>query len=303
MSVDLTLLKSTDTRALGFCIYGPSGLRKTLGIHTLPPPILMIDFEGGTSSLMPWIARRRNWNSKEWTSFTQEDRVNYLSRVPPAVQSLSAIRIQPGPLIDVVWFDPMDVASYDYLVQVVAEIDTKYYSTVAVDSLQEFSADIQTFSKGAGKQHLTMTDTGAWGPAQERAAILLRRLRSLREKGIFQYFTCSEQIDKDYVVDPRNQKQGAREEPFSIKGTANVPGKLTSQLQHFCDIMMHARFMGPNPVWVAKAEPIGGSGASWEAKDRTGRLTEDYNPPNIRLILDQIYGEETRRKIYARPGA
>jgi hypothetical protein len=125
-------------------------------------------------------------------------------------------------------------------------------------------------------------------------------MRNMRDKGVFIYTTCSEAIDKDYVTDPRGQAAGTGvQEPYSVKGTVNVSGQVVPMVQHTHDVMMRARAMGDNIVWVSQPEPISNSGAMWEAKDRTGRIQDKYSPTNIRTILDQVYGQERRKQIYA----
>ncbi len=290
------LLTATEGRATAVLVYGASGTKKTHGIHTLPPPILALDFEGGNQSIMPWLRSRVDWNGERKINYTDEDRNRFSEMVKPELRSST---IKPGPYIDLIWFDPLKYESYMVLMKEIASFDKSRYNSISIDSLQEFCAETQTYSRGPGKENLTMTETGSWGGAQERAMLLLRYIRSLRDQGIFTYMTCSEMIDKDYVTDPRNQKKGASEEPFLVKGTANLPGKLTSFVQHICDLQLHGRSMMGNVVWVSKPEPVGGGSAMWEVKDRFGRLVNDYNQPNCRLLLDQVYGEETRKKIYA----
>lgn len=294
--IPLDLLRLTENRAVATLVYGPSGTKKTFGVHTLPPPICHFDFEGGNQSILPWVRSRVDWDGSNRIDYSDQDRENFMSMLKPG---LNTSRIKPQPLIDITWFDPMNFDCYNVLVQRVVNFEKEKYNSFSCDSLQEFATETQTFSKGVGRSQLTMNESGAWGNAQERAGMLLRYMRSLRNQGVFIYFTCSEQIDKDYVVDPRNQSKNAKEEPFIVKGTANVPGKMTSFVQHVTDFMFHTRTLMGNIVWVSKPEPVGGGMAMWEVKDNFGRLKQDYNEPNMRLILDQVYGEETRKKIYA----
>lgn len=138
-----------------------------------------------------------------------------------------------------------------------------------------------------------------WSNAQERAKIQMRKVKNYRDQGVFVYFTCSETIDKDYVTDPRSASPGqVPEQPYSVKGTANVPGQLAPTVQHVCDIMAHTRAMNGQTIWVTKPEPLQAGSASWEAKDRTGRISNHYNDPNVRKILDQVYGQDIRKRIY-----
>lgn len=296
------LLKLTNFQALSLLVYGGPGLRKTFGVHTLPPPILLCDTEGGTSSLSPWIRKRRFYDQSSWTTFSPEDRQKAFDMLSEANRKwLEAnTRITPGPYIDVVQFDPTLPGSWDYQVKTIADFDPSSYNSLAVDSLQEFSVETQTYSKSKkGVNVDEPMEVNYWASAQERAKIQLRKLKNLRNSGVFIYMTCSEMIDKEYVTDPREKGKGAQVElPYSIKGTANLPGQLAPSIQHFTDVMLRARKMGNDVVWMSEPEALP-SGAQWEAKDRTGRLEGKFQSPNVRKILDQIYGEETRREIYA----
>lgn len=287
--IPTTLLKLTDYKALGFAIYGGPGLDKTKGVATLPPKTLLLDFEGGTTSLMPWIHRTRSWDEASWHEYSQADR--------EAVFQPERSFIKPAPYIDIIHFDPTIVECYDAVVTTVTQFKPETYSSLALDSLHEFSAETQTFTKGKGNELLPMS--GNWSGAQERAAILLRKMRAFRDSGVFIYLTSSEQVDKDYVTDPRSAKKGETpQEPYSVKGTLNVPGKLVSAVQHAVDVMGHARSMNGSTKWVFKPEPLPGGSAQWEAKDRTGRIKTEYCTPNIRQIMKEIYGEEVARQIY-----
>lgn len=294
------LLKMTGGRALGFCIYGGPSMKKTLGVHTCPPPIQLHELEGGGEGLIPWIRRVREWNG-EWEVYSQEHREKAYSMLSESIREVDKAKgfIKPGPYIDLIHYDSMDYQTYNKLVENIANFSPEHYNTFAIDSLQEFAQDTQTFSKGDGRSFEPMT-VNLWGPAQERASILLRKIRNYRDKGVFVYLTGSEMIDKDYVTDPRETKTGMRpEEPYSVKGTVALPGKLAGALTHLVDIMLHARPLQGEAKWISQAEPLPGGSAHWEAKDRTGRLGEKYNEPNVRKLLNQVYGEEGRRAIYA----
>src|SRR5260370_19688087 len=283
MSIPLELLKLTDRRAPGFAVYGGPGLWKTYTIHSCPYPILLHDFEGGAGSLLPWMRAVRKWNESQWTKVTQEDRTAAWSMLPPFLQS--SAKIKPNPLIDVIKYDVFERESYNHFVGQIGSTDLKSYSTIAIDSLQEFSIEVQSFAKGGGELAFEPIAGGSpqvWGPIQERTAIALRRLRAYRDSGVFVYMTGSEVIDKDYVTDPRSAKKGSQpEEAYSIKGTINLPGKLAGTVPHLVDVLAHARALNGEPVFVTAQEPLPGGSAHWEAKDRFGRL-DKYMAPNIR---------------------
>lgn len=304
MAIPLDLLRLTDSRALGFCIYGGAGFKKTLGIHTLPPPILMHDWEGGTTPLLPWLRRSRQWDApkSDWITYTDEDRKEAVDLLPEKVRASMPLR--PAPYIDVVYYDNMNAECYGQWIKDIIEFSPADYSSIAVDSLQEHTGAIKSMAKSKGSE-LEAMNNRFWGDVQDKSIAALRFLRNLRAKGIFIYLTCSEHIDKEYVTDPRanmGQPKGRasyNELPYSIKGTVNVSGQVVAGVQHTVDIMMRARKNVNEVIWVKDPEPIGsGTGAMWEAKDRTGRMSESHNDPNIRLILDQIYGEARRKAIY-----
>lgn len=309
MAVPKSLLTLTNNKAVGFCIYGKGGQRKTFGVHTLPYPIEFHDFEGGSTPIMPWIRRSRDWNETTWINHSQQDRERALSLVSTEnrdyLMGEHGPRIPPMGLIDVVYYDVMNLTSYDNFVANITNFDYAKYNSIAIDSLHEFSMDTQTYSKGkVGWLNTDVMHVKLWAPAQERAGVQLRLLKNYRDKGVFVYMTGSEFIDKDYVNDPRDQNNprdqnhSGKEQAYSVAGTVKVPGQLVAVVQHITDIMLRARTMGDRPTWVLKQEPLP-SGAYWETKDRTGRLKFPYHEPNVRRLIDQIYGEELRKEIYA----
>lgn len=295
------LLEMTASRAIGICIYGGPGMKKTLGVHTCPPPIELHEFEEGDECLMPWIRRVRRWDEGGWTPVSQEIRQAAYDMLSPSIREENEKQgyVKPAPYIDIIRYNSLEWECYDQLVVNISNFRTESYNTLAVDSLQEFSQETQTFSKGRGNELTPMT-VNLWGGAQERAAILLRKMRNFRGQGVFIYLTGSEQIDKDYVTDPRETKKGVRvEEPYSVKGTVALPGKLAGTLPHLVDVMMHARPQLGSPIWVSQPEPLPGGSAHWEAKDRSGRISDTFIKPSVRRILDYIYTESVRKAIYA----
>jgi hypothetical protein len=214
--------------------------------------------------------------------------------------------LKPAPLIDIITFDVLSQnlegktsPAYDEMFKVIANFDFQQYNSIAIDPLVEFSQQNQTQSKlKSGGSAFDPIEVKWWGGAQERAAILLRRLRNYRDQGVFVYFTSSEFIDKDYGTDPRSANKGEKpEEPYCIKGTINVPGKLVREINHMVDIQCHARMMNGQPIWVTKEEPARGGSFNWEAKDRTGRIPEMYIQPNCRKIIEWVYGKEAWQAI------
>ena len=288
------LLLLTESRALGLLVYGAGGLRKTNSISTLPPPILMFDWEGGAVSVLPWIRRRREWDEGKWTVYPDDIRQKAFDMVGEGV-------IKPSPYIDVISCDPMESDAYSHALEEISNLDLGAYNSVAIDPLYELSAGVQSFSKVQAGISVTDEIKGQWPGIQERTSILLRRLRSYRSSGIFIFLTCSEDVQKDYAKSQWEKRaRGAPPpEPYSVKGTLHMPGKMPSSIQHLVDIQLRARTMSGSPIWVAKEEALPGGTAGREAKDRTGRLKDPYCPPNWRSILNQVYGEEGRKAIYA----
>jgi hypothetical protein len=277
-------------------VYGGPGLKKTFAIHSCPFPIRLHDFDKGTGPLIPWVRRRRNWHDSNWLQLTQADRQVAYDMLPVELQREATIR--PNPLIDIISYDVFSAESYNHFIMNIGNLDPQY-NTEAVDSLQEFSIEVQSFSKGGGTAALEpISNALLWGPIQERTAIALRRLRSYRDSGIFVYMTGSEVIDKDYVTDPRASRRGAQpEEAYSIKGTINLPGKMAGTVPHLVDVLAHARSLNGTTQFVTQHEPLPGGAATWEAKDRFGRL-DKYMQPNVRAFFEKIYGEAIARVIY-----
>ncbi len=299
------LLKNFQGRALGTCIYGNGGLKKTLAIRTLPAPILELDFEGGSGSLGPWTRRIRRWDEKGWRKYSQAEREQLMSMVSP--ENLKHALLKPAPLVDIISFATMTVnadatksPAYDEAVQVIGNLNGNEYNSLAVDPLVEFSQLTQSQSKVSMRVDvLAPMHVKLWQGAQERAAIMLRQLREYRDKGLFVYLTSSEFVDKDYGTDPREGSAQQKEEPYAIKGTLNVPGQLVTKLNHMVDLQFHVRMMNGEPVWVTQEEPARSGSFNWEAKDRTGRIQEKYVKPNMRTVIEQVYGVEAKNAIYS----
>lgn len=290
-----TLLTLTESRAPGICVYGGPGRKKTHSAYTLPGPVLLLDFEGGSGSVMPWVARKRNSDQSNWTIVSQEERE--LAQAMTREEYRGSIVRKPGPIIDCIWFDTLRYESYHEFVSILGNLPGPYNSIV-LDSMKEFSFDTQTFSKGAGGVFEPM-ELKLWGGAQERAAIALRRLKNLRDSGVVIYLIGTELIDKDYVTDPRSLQPGQRpEQPFSVTATVDAPGKLVGVIVHVVDILLHARPLNNEITWVSDPEPLPAGNCSWEAKDRFKRL-ERFNAPNFHAMFAKLYGAETRDKIYA----
>lgn len=300
MSIPIELLQEYGDSAIGIVVYGNAGLYKTNSIYTLPPPIMMSNWDKGPMSLLPWLRRVRHWDSKQWRDVSPEARTRAYERLNEQAKArVQANRIPPNPFIDMITYDNMNVDSYAQWEVDILSLDASEYNSVAVDSLQEHSSGLQTQFKGKGREMEDM-QSKHWGEVQSKNIAALRYLRNLKDRGLFVYLTGSEFIDKDYVTDPRSAGKGnAPQEPFIIRGTINVTGKLVPAVQHCTDIMFRARTLNGQVVWVKDEEPVGAGGAMWQAKDRTGCLKQKYNPPNVRLVLDDIYGEEVRKLIYS----
>ncbi len=296
--IPIELLALTNRQAPGFLVYGQAGLKKTFGSHTLPPPILFFDMgEGGTAPLMPWIRRTRKWDDTSWTLVSQEarEKASTLVTIPSEERS----HIPPAGLIDVIRFETFEPASWEHFVLVLGSFELVCrYSSIVVDSLQEMSVDVQTFTKGKdGINAYEPMVVKQWAPVQERTAIQLRRSRDYRNHGIFIYLIGSESIDKAYVTDPRSTNKGERiEQPYSTKGTVNVPGQMVNVIPHLVDVMLHARVMNGSVSWICAKESIA-PGCAWETKDRYGRL-ELYQQPNFYAICKQLYGPDGAKEIY-----
>lgn len=291
------LLKATEGKAPSICTYGGAGLRKTNAIATAPYPILMMDIgEGGTASITPWIRRRRDSNETTWEDYSDEDRQRSVDLLRKDVRE--QMPIKPAPYIDVIHYNNMRVESWDELTRDIGNFSYDFYNTLVLDSLHEFSEGAKTFSRGRGNEHKVMTEVPfAWAQAQERAMVKLNILREFRFKGVFLYTTGSEDISKDYVKNPMEKgSQGA--EPYSIRGTVNMPGKLADAVGHKPDILFHAKLINQRVAWMCEPEPLPGGGAWWDGKDRFGRC-DNPSEPNFRRIFERLYGKEGMQAIYA----
>jgi hypothetical protein len=316
MAIAPELLKATNGRGLAICTYGTAGTRKTLAIATLPAPVLVLDFEGGAGTLNPWIRTILSWSTMEPVTFSQQERLEVFERLDPHIRSL--LPLPPGPYCDVISFDTLEPASWNTFMKVLGNFEHSYYRSLAIDSLQAFSVETQTLSKAMGinpkdisavtREIIAQTPMSGqlWSPAQSYAQSVLNLITSIKNRGVMVYLTAGENIDKDYVTDPRSQTRDTKELPYSILGSVLMPGKMANEVVHAVDLLMHAkphtRYQDGatvnNSIWVTRPEPlIGGSGAYWVAKDRYGRLPPVVEP-NFVAILKTIYGEAAARAIY-----
>lgn len=302
MPVPLNLLELTNDRALGIMVYGGPGMRKTLGVASLPYPIRHYDVEGGDGPLLPWTRRTRRIDSSTWKVVPQTTRELAIKLLNPKAQKANAeLRIPPAPLIDVIYVDPLEPAGYSKMVDDLTNSDFADYNSISIDPMQDFSRLVQSYSKQQKSHDINEPISGIWQGIQERTAIMLRRLRAQRLKGIFIYLTCSAQIDKDYVDNIMEKRPHGTPppEPYSVKGTVNMPGKMTEEMQHLTDVMFHVEALNGSPAWYCTPKALPGGVAHWEAKDRLGRLGDLFYTGNMRIVLDQMYGEDIRKQIYA----
>jgi hypothetical protein len=297
LAIPKELLKATEDRAAGVVPYGRPGTKKTLGFHTCIPPGLLLDFEGGTAPLSPWVHRKRT-SRGTWTTITQEEREYFFSLIRKEVLA-SMTQIKPAPLLDIISFDNTTVQAYEDFIEIVGNFDYTYYNSLGLDSLHEYSGQTQTRAKGPGNELRTMNDVSwSWVRAQEIATTYLRKLRNYRDYGVLLYMTGAEGVSKDYVNNPMSKAKGeAPPEPYSVMGTVELPGRLAEALVHIPDILVHTRLLNGQVVWVTEPEALPGGGAYWDAKDRWGRL-DRFELPSLRSIMKKLYGEQTYGEIY-----
>lgn len=294
MAIPSEALRLTKGLALGVAVYGRSGLKKSLAKHTLPGPVLDFDFEGGNIALMPWIRRWRHYDSSTWTEVSQDYRREIHALIPRDKQ---ATTIAPQPIIDSVWYDNTKRSAYSTFAVDLANFDCDRYNSLCIDSLSEFSASVQTYSKKDGAE-MDPVKTAEWPGIQERTAMQLRQARNYRNSGVFIYLIGQERINEVYVRNPRTKAQGEKpEEPYAINGGIAIPGKMVEAVQYVTDLMARARKVGPENKFVFKPETIGSSGQTWDAKDRTGRVSNTTSP-NFREIFKEIYGTAGYEAIY-----
>ncbi len=306
MSIPLNLLAATESRAPGIGVYGGAGMKKTHAACTLPPPVLHLDIgEGGTGSILPWVHRRRNSDSKVWTTYTQAQREHFLSLCDESVlgdgkKLLPTYPWKPKPCVDVIHFDNTRYDSYQEMVEVIGNFDHTYYNSLSLDSLHEYAVETQTFAKGKDGFMKLMNDVAfSWVGAQERAFQGLRRLRNYRDNGVFIYLVGSEDIAKDYVKNPMEKRDKGETVPeaYSVRGTVLAPGALANGISHIPDVLCHTKLVNGAIVWVTEPEMLPGGGAHWDAKDRFGRLKKWENA-NIISICRRLYGVEGANAIY-----
>lgn len=122
--------------------------------------------------------------------------------------------------------------------------------------------------------------------ATERMNMFVRRCKDYRNRGIEIVFTAHEDIEKIYARGGAMAKKGeSAPDPVAVKGWPDFPGKRAPD--EFCraaDNVLHVRYVGGKPSWIARRESIGTGAEYWEVKDRFngpaiqgGVLPADYN--------------------------
>lgn len=304
--IDKHLLSATNLEAPCFCVYGGPGLKKSHAVHSLPPPILVHQFDqGGSASYLPWIRRIRTSDpAAKWHDYNQADRESWATLVN--TEKVTPSTIKPSAYVDVITYDITSPATFDHFKSNVGNFDFQEYNSEVIDSLQELSFDVRTYTKGMkGKDINTLMGEIAfsWSQAQERTQIALRSLGGRRRQGVFVYMIGAQTIAKDYVKNPFEKKEKGEgdAEAYNIQGTVDLPGQLANSIGHGPDLLLHARLMSidgkEQPIWISEPEMLPGGSAWWDAKDRYGRLKK-LCWPNFRSIMDQLYGVEGRKAIY-----
>lgn len=167
------------------------------------------------------------------------------------------------------------------------------YATIAIDSGHEwarltFSYDMKKHAgqwrKGALDEQLRMPFN--YPGATERINMMVRRFKDFKAAGMNIVIPVHEQIEKVYakggMITPKGQ---IAQEPIAVKGWPNFPGSTCpTEVIGACDNVFRVRRVNQQVIWVCVAEPLGGGGDNWIAKDR-------FNAPAIQPYLPPSYEE------------
>jgi hypothetical protein len=216
-------------------IYGEFGTHKTRFIRTFPKPIRIEDTDLGTRSI-------------------KED-------------------IDKGG-IDVLYWDSDNEETYAKVLEDIANFKPAAYRTLAIDSGSELEKCCLAKSRGVSGHEFT--ELSDWNPGGERFGKLVRTLRwySLAY-GTQVIITSNEEVDKEYPKGGAYIMSGGKlvaQEPTSLKGLPDLAGKWAKKSARLVDVIGHARMINNQPALCFIRESIGGGGAFWEVKDRTGKL-------------------------------
>jgi hypothetical protein len=245
-------------------IYGEFGTHKTRFISTFPKPLQIEDLDLGLRSIVEEVKKGG---------------------------------------IDVTHYDSDDPQAYDRVLESVANFDKAKYRALAVDSASELEKS--TLAKAKSVRGGELIELPDWNPSGERFGILIRRLRWLAiAYGVQCIVTSNEDIDREYAKGSAFVKDGQKlvmQEPTSIKGLPDLAGKWAKKCCRLFDLIGHSRIVGgarPYPVISFVRESIGGGGAHWEVKDRTGKLEKYKNglcPPDWNELWGVIKGGDYSR--------
>ena len=243
-----------DGDGITWWIYGEFGTHKTRFIRTFPHPIRLLDFDLGTRSIQDDIAKGG---------------------------------------IDVIHFDSEDPSTYERGLEHIANFDFNKYATLAVDSAAELEKSCIAKAKDVSNhEFIELSD---WNPAGERFGKAIRQLRWYAiAYGVQVIITSNEEIDKEYAKGGAYIKDGGKlvaQEPTSIKGLPDLAGKWSKKAARLVDLIGHSRVVNSEPFIVFRREAIGGGGAFWEVKDRTGKLEKFRGglcPPDWATLWKEI---------------
>jgi len=221
---------------LFWLVFGEYGTWKTRFAGTFPSPLRIEDFDLGTLSIQQEI-------------------------------------LKLGPRCKVQHYDPEDPETFEAAEKSILSFDPRWRSLI-IDSASGLERACASKAKAvSGHELMELSD---WNPAGERFGKLMRVLQwySLAF-GCQILVTAHEELDREYtkgayVAGPGGKLQAA--EPTSIKGLPDLTGKWARRAGRLPDVILRSRVLNGAPTLVAIRETVGGGGAYWEVKDRTGTL-------------------------------
>jgi hypothetical protein len=225
-----------DGDGMFWWVYGEFGTHKTRFAITFPPPIEFYDVDLGTRSIV------------------NETR-------------------ELGDQIHMVHYDPEDPDTHRQLVEAVGNFHPEKFASLILDSGDSLERAAMTRSMEAS--HHDFMELNDWNPSGERFGQVIRQLKWYAlAYGVQVLVTSNEDIDKEYIKGAfvKEGKSLVAQEPISIKGLPSLSGKWAKKSARLPDIILHSRYLNGSPVFCARRESVGGGGANWETKDRTGKL-------------------------------
>lgn len=162
------------------------------------------------------------------------------------------------------------------------------YRTVAIDAGNElarlmFAHHLNKHASDTEK----MVEFYDYRPIMQKMAMITRRMKDFKARGIEVVVITNEIIQKVYPKGKFKQGGGPPPDPISVSGVPDFPGeKGPGDVAKVFDNVFRMTVHGGKEVWVCKRHSIGPGCGNWEVGERAGLITLNQGilPPSYEAI-------------------